>query len=99
MFNLSYFLSLLQKDNYVNIKIVPSVKKSKFSSQQIFVIMFITKVSYVTYNMKTICVTRLFGLLCGITSILSISNYLNAEATIKNISSICKTKLEELPYW
>ena len=61
--------------------------------------MFITKVSYVTYNMKTICVTRLFGLLCGITSILSISNYLNAEATIKNFSSICKTILEELPYW
>ncbi len=30
--------------------------------------------SYVTYNMKTICVTRLFGLLCGITSISSISN-------------------------
>lgn len=61
--------------------------------------MFIIKGSYVTYNMKTICVTRLFGLLCGITSISSISNYLNAEATIKNISSICKTKLEELPYW
>ena len=55
--------------------------------------------SYVTYNMKTICVTRLFGLLCGITSISSISNDLNTEATIKNISSICKTKLEELPYW
>ena len=33
--------------------------------------------------MKTICVTRLFGLLYGITI----------------ISSICKTKLEELPYW
>jgi len=45
--------------------------------------MFIIKGSYVTYNMKTICVSRLFGLLCGITS----------------ISSICKTKLEELPYW
>lgn len=55
--------------------------------------------SYVTYNMKTICVTRLFGLLCGITSISSISNDLNTDATIKNISTICKTKLEELPYW
>ena len=61
--------------------------------------MFIIKGSYVTYNMKTICVTRLFGLLCRITSISSISNDLNAEAIIKNISSICKTKLEELPYW
>ena len=55
--------------------------------------------SYVTYNMKTICVTRLFGLLCGITSISSISDDLNTDATIKNISQICKTKLEELPYW
>ena len=43
MYNLSYFLSLLQKDNYVNIKMVPSVKKSKFSSQQFFVIMLIIK--------------------------------------------------------
>lgn len=51
--------------------------------QQIFVIMLIIKGSYVTYNMKTICGTRLFGLLYGITI----------------ISSICKTKLEELPYW
>ena len=25
--------------------------------------------------------------------------HLNTDATIKNISSICKTKLEELPYW
>ena len=24
--------------------------------------------SYITYNMKTICVTRLFGLICGLTS-------------------------------
>ena len=24
--------------------------------------------SYVTYKMKTICVTRLFGLLCGLTT-------------------------------
>ncbi len=45
--------------------------------------MFIIKESYVTYNMKTICVTRLFGLLCGITSISSISNYLNAEEPSK----------------
>lgn len=58
--------------------------------------MFIIKGSYVIYNMKIICVTRLFGLLCGITSISSISNYLNAKATIKNIPSICKTKLEEV---
>ena len=24
--------------------------------------------SYITYNIKTICVTRLFGLLCGLTT-------------------------------
>ena len=30
--------------------------------------------SYVTYNMKTICVTRLFGLICGLTSLSNISS-------------------------
>lgn len=29
--------------------------------------------SYITYNMKTICVTRLFGLICGLTSLSNIS--------------------------
>lgn len=55
--------------------------------------------SYVTYNMKTICVTRLFGLLCGLTSMTSITDNFNTEATIKNFSNICNTKLSELPYW
>ena len=56
--------------------------------------------SYVTYNMKTICVTRLFGLLCGLTSISNISSdEFNTDICIKNISSICNTKLTELPYW
>ena len=30
--------------------------------------------SYVTYDMKVICVTRLFGLLCGLTSLSIISD-------------------------
>lgn len=30
--------------------------------------------SYVTYKMKTICVTRLFGLLCGLTTMTDISS-------------------------
>ena len=55
--------------------------------------------SYITYDMKTICVTRLFGLLCGLTSMISITDNFNIEATIKNLSDICNTKLNELPYW
>ena len=55
--------------------------------------------SYITYDMKTICVTRLFGLLCGLTSMTSITDNFNTEATIKNLSDICNTKLNELPYW
>lgn len=56
--------------------------------------------SYVSYNMKVICVTRLFGLLCGLTSLSTISDdEFNTDACIDNISIICKTKLKELPYW
>ena len=56
--------------------------------------------SYVTYNMKVICVTRLFGLICGLTSLSNISSDIfNTDICIKNISNICNTKLDELPYW
>lgn len=55
--------------------------------------------SYVTYNMKVICVTRLFGLLCGLTSMTAISDKINSEEAIKNLSSICKENLIEIPYW
>ena len=56
--------------------------------------------SYVTYNMKVICVTRLFGLICGITSLSNISSdEFNTDICIKNISNICNTHLTELPYW
>lgn len=56
--------------------------------------------SYVTYNMKTICVTRLFGLICGLTSLSNISSdNFNTDVCIKNISSICNSNLTELPYW
>ena len=55
--------------------------------------------SYVTYNMKTICVTRLFGLLCGLTTMTDITDKFNSETVIKNISNICGTSLEEIPYW
>jgi len=55
--------------------------------------------SYITYEMKTICVTRLFALLCGLTTMSDISNKLNSECSIKNISKICGQELNELPYW
>lgn len=56
--------------------------------------------SYVNYDMKVICVTRLFGLLCGLTSLSIISDdEFNTDACIDNISTICNTKLNELPYW
>ena len=50
--------------------------------------------SYVTYNMKVICVTRLFGLLCGLTSMTAISDKINSEDAINNLSSICKENLK-----
>ena len=50
--------------------------------------------------MKVISVTRLFGLLCGLTSLSIISDDIfNTDACIENISTICQTKLNELPYW
>ena len=56
--------------------------------------------SYVTYKMKTICVTRLFGLLCGLTTMADISSDdFNSDNCIKNLSNICNQDLEELPYW
>lgn len=56
--------------------------------------------SYVSYKMKTICVTRLFSLLCGLTTMTDISSdHFNSDNCIKNLSKICGQKLEELPYW
>ena len=56
--------------------------------------------SYVTYSIKTICVTRLFPLLCGITTMTDISSDIfNTDDCIKNLSKICNQNLKELPYW
>ena len=50
--------------------------------------------------MKTICVTRLFGLLCGLTSLNDLSkDKFDNDKCIQNISTICKQDLIELPYW
>lgn len=56
--------------------------------------------NYITYNMKTICVTRLFALLCGLTSLNDISkDKFNTDICIQNLSTICNQNLNELPYW
>lgn len=56
--------------------------------------------SYITYSMKTICVTRLFSLLCGITTMTDISSDIfNTDDCIKNLSKVCNQDLKELPYW
>lgn len=56
--------------------------------------------SYTTYKIKTICVIRLFGLLCGLTTMTDISSDdFNYDNCMKNLSKICNQDLEELPYW
>lgn len=55
--------------------------------------------SYTKYSMKTICVTRLFGLLCGITTMTGITDEFDTTTTIQNMSNICGQNLKELPYW
>lgn len=56
--------------------------------------------SYITYEMKTICVTRLFSLLCGLTTMTDISSdTFNTDNCIKNLSKLCRQDLRELPYW
>ncbi len=49
----------------------------------------LTNVRHQSYNMRTICVTRLFGLICGLTSLSNISSdEFNTDTCIKNISNI-----------
>lgn len=55
--------------------------------------------SYITYSMKTIIMTRLLALICGITTMNSMSKKFNTEEAIKNISSICNQQLDEIPDW
>lgn len=56
--------------------------------------------SYITYKMKTICVTRLFSLLCGLTTMTDISSDdFDTDSCIKNLSTICGQNIDELPYW
>ncbi len=56
--------------------------------------------SYITYNIRTIIMTRLFALICGITTMTEInSTTFNKEETINNLSSICNQNLKEVPDW
>ena len=53
----------------------------------------------VTYSMKSICVTRLFALLCGLTSMNSLTNKFNTNASINNLSKIINEELSDLPHY
>ena len=55
--------------------------------------------SYITYKMRTIMMTRLFALLCGITTMTEINSKFNTEQAIKNLSIICDQELKEIPNW
>ena len=57
--------------------------------------------SYITYKMKTIIYTKLFALICGITTMTGISdiNTFDTKETIENLSKICDQKLDDIPNW
>ena len=55
--------------------------------------------SYIKYNMRTIIFTRLFALICGITTMNGMTRTFNTENTIKNLSVICKQNFNEIPNW
>ena len=54
---------------------------------------------YITYNMRTIILTKLIALICGITTMKGINDEFNTEKSIENLSIICKQQLKELPDW
>ena len=53
----------------------------------------------ITYSMKAVCVTRLFALLCGITSMNSMTNKFNNDNSIYNLSKIINEQLSDLPHY
>ena len=55
--------------------------------------------SYVTYKMRTIIMTKLFALLCGITTMTGINDEFHTEEAIQNLSKICNQELKEIPDW
>ena len=55
--------------------------------------------SYVEYEMSVITVTRLVGLICGITSMRGTTEKLNTEEAIKNIAELLEIELKEIPHY
>lgn len=55
--------------------------------------------SYITYNIRSLIMTRLIALICGITTMTEINNTFNTESAIKNLASICNQNLKEIPDW
>lgn len=55
--------------------------------------------SYIKYGIRTLILTRIFALLCGITSMNEMNNSFNKDEAITNLSSICNESLSELPDW
>lgn len=55
--------------------------------------------SYVKYSMSVIFVTRLLGLLCGKTSMRNLTESMNTDTCIENISRILGTSLDEIPHY
>ena len=55
--------------------------------------------SYITYKMRTIIMTKLFALLCGITTMTGINDEFHTEEAIENLSKICNQELKEIPDW
>lgn len=55
--------------------------------------------SYITYKMRTIIMTRLLALLCGITTMTNINTKFKTEDAINNLSKICNQNLKEIPHW
>ena len=55
--------------------------------------------SYITYKMRTIIMTRLLALLCGITTMTNINTEFKTEDAINNLSLICNQEFKEIPHW
>lgn len=55
--------------------------------------------SYIQYQMSVITVTRLLGLLCGIKSMREKTAKFDTDETIKNIDTLLKIELEEIPHY
>ena len=49
--------------------------------------------SYITYSIRTLILTRIFALLCGITSMNEMNTKFNKDEAISNLSSICNKNL------